>query len=379
MRILLLYETAYPAAIGGIELRNHALAMELARRGHAVTLATFGDAPPDLPAGVEHRSLGPAARLYRGGSRRSSRQALRFAAATARLDLAPYDAIETANMPYLHLPGLALRCRRSHRPLVVTWYEYWGPYWRSYLPPALAPFARAFERATLHLGARLTCQSALVARRLERGRRRDEIDVVPCGVDLRAIEQAARTPLPCPPLVVAGRLLAHKRIDLLLRALARLAAAPAGPLLAIVGSGPELPRLAALAGELGIADRVSFRPPLPDSLTLWRTMAGACIAVQPSAREGFGLFPLEAMALGLPVVYCASPESAVGELVRDGVEGVCVAPSPAELAASLAALLADPESRHRFGEAGRRRAAGYDWSHAAGALESCLAALSARR
>jgi glycosyltransferase involved in cell wall biosynthesis len=97
--------------------------------------------------------------------------------------------------------------------------------------------------------------------------------------------------------------------------------------------------------------------------------------VQPSRREGFGMFPLEAMAAGLPVVYCDVPTSAVSSLVRDGVEGVGVPPDPAAFAEAIARLLADDAERERLAAAARRRAEEHDWAELARRLEGVLEAV----
>jgi glycosyltransferase involved in cell wall biosynthesis len=144
-------------------------------------------------------------------------------------------------------------------------------------------------------------------------------------------------------------------------------------MLTIFGEGPDRLRLEGLARELGIAEQVVFRGHVEEDAEVWRELGRARLAVQPSAREGFGLFPLEAMAAGLPVVYCQSPESAVSELVRDGVEGVAVPPDPAQLAAVLARLLADEEEWRRLSANAMARAAGYDWAAIALRIEAiCL-------
>ena len=63
---------------------------------------------------------------------------------------------------------------------------------------------------------------------------------------------------------------------------------------------------------------------------------------------------LEAMAHGAPVV--ATAVGGIPEAVRDGVEGVLVAPGdPGALAAAVLGLLADPDARMRLGAAGRER------------------------
>jgi glycosyltransferase involved in cell wall biosynthesis len=379
VKILIVYETVYPDFIGGVEHRNYALAVALGRRGHEVTLAGFCGALPDDPPALRVLSLGDLGALYNREGKRSTRQAVRFAARLARLDIRGYDVIETPNVPYVHLFPLAARCALAGRPLLVTWYEHWGPYWKEYVGRWKAPAYRAVEWATAHLGDEVTATSRLTAERLAAARRRPGVEIVPCGIEVAQVQRAAAASRgDGPPLVYTGRLLEHKRLDLLLRALPALAAARPGPLLTVFGEGPDRPRLERLAGELGVAERVRFRGHVETSEEVWRELGRAEIAVQPSAREGFGLFPLEAMAAGLPVVYCESTESAVSELVRDGREGIASAAAPAALARHLGRLLADDGERGRLAAAGRARAAEFDWGEIARRMEEIAAGLIAR-
>lgn len=385
LSILLLYDCIYPGSVGGVEHRNYELARALAGRGHRVTLAGFADAK-DIPApGVEIVPLGARGRLYAASGKRSTGEALRFAAKVARMDLSPYDLVETANIPYVHLFPLALRCRLARKPLVVTWYEYWGAYWREYLGPVRwLPYA-AIERLAVPLGRKAIADSRLAADRVQ-ARRGGEVPVVPVGIPIEAIRAAASRPAestepatePASPLIYAGRLLREKRVDLLLDAVALLppAPGPADPLLTILGTGPERERLEEQARALGIADRIRFLGHLPTNADVWRALGRAQVAVQPSSREGFGLFPLEAMAAGLPVVYCESPESALPELVRPGLEGICTAPVPSALAAALARLLADETERERLAQGARERSEAYGWESIAGRLENLFLELT---
>ncbi len=399
MKLLIVYETVYPDFIGGVELRNHEVAAALCRRGHEVTLAGFCSGLTSTVENLHIVSLGDlGGHLYNRSGKRSTRQALRFAAAVRGLDLAPYDAVETPNMPYVHLLPLAWKCAAAGKPLLVTWYEHWGAYWRGYVGPIKAPAYRAVEWLTSHLGTAVTATSELTRGRLAAarlaGRRRTgaggaagAVEILPCGITVSRVRAAAgHDPGSGPPLIYAGRLLEHKRLGLLLRAVQSLegaggGAGAAGPLLTIFGEGPDRRRLEALAAELGVAGRVLFRGHVKSSEEVWRELGRARLAVQPSAREGFGLFPLEAMAAGLPVVYCGSPESAVGELVRDGVEGVAVAADPGALAAALAALLAPAgeAERRRLGHNAAVRAALYDWDEIAARFEAILSGLATLR
>lgn len=380
LRLLLLYETLAPDYAGGIESRNAELAAALARRGVEVVLAGFGASDGPAPTGVTRLSLGEPRGLYNLAGRRSNRRALDYALRAARLSVRDFDVVETANMPFAHLPGVSLRCRASGVPLLVVWYEVWGAYWRDYVGPLLAPLYRTFESAAARLGTRVAATSELSRGRLALLRRRDDVALTPCGLDLERFAVATAGAPPGPPLVFAGRLLAHKRVDLLLAALPRLAPfVPHGPLLAIYGDGPERARLVALADELGVAPRVQFHGQVPHLEDVWRGLAGARLVVQPSLREGFGIVPLEAMAAGAPVVFARSAESAVGELVRDGIEGLACEPTAEAFATAIASLLGDEVRRGTLARAARRRAGDFDWPALATAYERLLRHLAARR
>lgn len=380
MRILILNDFLYPDFIGGVERRNADLALALARRGHKVTLAGFGRGPAAPgPADVRYQSLGPLGRLYDSNGKRSTLQSLRFAWRAARLDIANYDVVETASVPYVHLIPLALRCRRLRLPLLVTWYEFWGPYWKSYLGPIRAPFYRAFELLVAQLGTRAIATSRLTSGRLSARRfAGGSVPVVPCGIHLEELlsavrEENGRGEARGADLLYAGRLIPEKRLDLLLEAVALLPDVR----LAIYGEGPDLGRLRQAADRLGVGARVDFRGHVADAAEVWRALVRSRIAVQPSSREGFGIFPLEAMALGVPVVFLDWPDSAVPELVRDGVEGIRSSAESPALAAAIDRVLKDDPARAALGARGRRRAAEYDWTAVAQRFEELFADLVA--
>lgn len=379
LRILLLYDRIYPESLGGVEHRNRELAEALLARGHHVTLAGFCNDTSSEHPDLEVLSLGPPQETY-NTAQRSSRAAARLAAACWQLDLGKYDLVECANIPYAHLPPLAARCRWSGKPLMVTWYEFWGRHWREYIGPGRwIPYA-GFEWLCGQLGQRAVAVSGLTEKRLERCRKSGPVDLVPCGLDLGKVRDAARRdpaegspgggpPGSGPPLIYAGRLLAEKRVDLLLRAVRHVSFETEGPLLTVIGDGSQRQELRDLAAELGIADRIDFLGYLETNEDVWAAMKGARIAVQPSSREGFGLFPLEAMALGKPVVYCESSENAVMELVHHGKHGICSAAEPEALARALDALLADPDECQRLGRNGVRHAESFDWQDVAAQFE----------
>lgn len=153
-----------------------------------------------------------------------------------------------------------------------------------------------------------------------------------------------------------GRVDAVKDQATLLRAFAGLArsASPHGASarLALIGDGPLLAELRALAETLGIADRVW----LPGSLDrIPEALRGFDVFVLPSLFEGISNTILEAMASGVPIVATAVGGNT--ELVEDGVVGRLFRPGDVEgLTRLLAEYAADPDLRRRHAAAARRLA-----------------------
>jgi phosphatidylinositol alpha-1,6-mannosyltransferase len=154
-------------------------------------------------------------------------------------------------------------------------------------------------------------------------------------------------------LVTVARLSPEKGLADLLRAVASLAADGAAVTLTVAGSGPDEQRLAALADELGVGDRVRFAGFVPHGPALVAVLDEADVFVLPSRSEGLPHSVAEAMARGLPVV--ATAIGGIPELLGDG-SGVVVAPGdPAALAEAIGALQADPARRAGLSASSLRR------------------------
>ncbi|WP_291426607.1 glycosyltransferase family 4 protein [Deinococcus sp.] len=79
----------------------------------------------------------------------------------------------------------------------------------------------------------------------------------------------------------------------------------------------------------------------------------ADVLLQPTLAENQSLVTLEAMSSGLAVVTTAIP--AQTELVRGGVDGLCIPADPALIATALSALRQHPERARAFGLSARQR------------------------
>lgn len=164
----------------------------------------------------------------------------------------------------------------------------------------------------------------------------------------------ARPPLQGTPTVAfAGRLVAKKGVDLLLRAMPLVLRQVPSARLLIIGEGEERARLERLIQEHALGDHVTMaghlaRPELDQRL------GAAWVQALPSRYpEPFSNAVLEAMMRGTAVVGTAT--GGTPEVVRDGVTGFLVPMGDAEaLADRLLRLLADREMAERFGAAARK-------------------------
>jgi phosphatidyl-myo-inositol dimannoside synthase len=162
-----------------------------------------------------------------------------------------------------------------------------------------------------------------------------------------------------PAILSVARQYPRKDTATLLRAMPRVIEAHPAARLAIIGGGPELPRLRKLAEQLGLGEAVTWHGEVRDDEDVRRSFFDADVFCLPSLQEGFGIAFAEAMAAGLPVV--AARAGAAPEVVRDGVTGVLVAPGDhVAVSDALIRLLGDPGTRAQMGAAASRHAERYD-------------------
>jgi glycosyltransferase involved in cell wall biosynthesis len=157
-----------------------------------------------------------------------------------------------------------------------------------------------------------------------------------------ALSEAKGSPL---TLLSVSRLVPHKNHAVILRAAARISGRP---LVRILGEGPEAENLRRLAESLGV--RLDLPGGWASDQAIHAAYREASVLVCPSRFEGFGLTPLEGLAMGLPVVASDIPPHR--EFLGDAVR--YFAPNDdASLAWELEAALARPPRPPPSGARGR--------------------------
>jgi L-malate glycosyltransferase len=382
LRIAYVYDALYPLHRGGAERRYRELATRMSARHevHYVTWRSWQGSPPEELDGVVLHGVGAVPGFYGADGRRTVREATAFAARLVPTLLRQrFDVIDCSATPYVPLYAVWLASRLTRTPLVVTWHEFWGPYWTGYLPdrPLLAGIARRIETGCRTFGGRRIAVSPFTAQRLmEAGGGGPPVEVIGNGISLSDIDAAA--PGAKSDVVFVGRLIADKKVDHLLKAVALLVGDRPRLRCTIVGDGPERTALESLAEGLGISGNVHFTGPIAGDAVFSTLKAGALLAL-PSVREGFGITVVEAQACGAVPIVARSPLSAAPDLVRDGVDGVVHDPTPSALAGAIGGLLANPDRRAAMRERGREAAAGRDWGVVADQMEAIYQSVTADR
>jgi glycosyltransferase involved in cell wall biosynthesis len=310
-------------AYGGIPRVVDALTRGLSRRGHRVTVCATDafDASSRLDAGA--RTAGGVD--LRVCPNLSNALAYRHQLFLPR-GLRAYLRAHARDFDVAHLHA----CRNLPGALAATHLR------RAGVPYVLAPNGTAprLERQFLAkrvydalIGRRLLRDAACVLAVTEAERRQlaalgvsaDAIRVIPNPIDLDEFA----TPVPrgrlraqlglgaAPIVMFLGKLTPRKRVDVLVRAVARLARADAHLVIAgnDMGSGRELLQL---APALGVSARTHFTGLLRGRERL-DALADADVVVYPSAHEIFGLVPLEALLVGTPVIV--ADDSGCGEVI----------------------------------------------------------------
>lgn len=152
-------------------------------------------------------------------------------------------------------------------------------------------------------------------------------------------------------IIYMARLDQHKQQDLLIRAFALLAQQYPQWEVNLWGSAEKskLQELQKLISELKLEKQVFLRGITAEAQ---KELLKSDICAFPSAFEGFGLALSEAMAVGLPCVGLKTA-SAVNELIVDNINGCLADGTPEDFAAKLRILMDSPETRQRFGLAGK--------------------------
>lgn len=392
MRLLTVGNMYPPHHLGGAELVWRSFVDHLRRRGHEVRVLTTDHRQPGVTAPDDDPSVHRELRWWwrdHAWPRFTARERLAVERGNARVFDRHVRELRPDAVAWMACGGMTLslveRARRAGLPSLALAQDDWAIYgprvdawlrmWRRAGP--LAPLGAAVTGVptSVDLDAidRWVAISADTLRRARElgGWRLDGGRVVHTGIDASWVGG----PLPEEPwrwrLLNVGRIDERKGIDTAIDALAHL---PADATLTVAGAGDDqaLRALRERAARAGLDGRVAFLG-AQDRDRLRAVYADADAVVFPVRwDEPWGLVPLEAMALGRPVLATGRGGSA--EYLRDGENALLFpADDPQALAARLLELAVDRDLRGRLRAGGLATAARHTDAAFNEALEAALA------
>ncbi len=373
MRIGIVTET-YAPDVNGVSLTVQALARGLVRKGHTVDLVRpiHPDTPPLADAGMDVLAVEGAA-VPRYASLRFGLPS-RFRLERRWRSERP-DAIYVATEGPLGWSAVSA-ARRLGIPVATGFHTRFDFYVGHYGFGALTPFVRRYL-ARFHRRAQLTL--------VPTGQLADELNDL--GVhDVRVLRRAVDTlrfhpehrdddlraawgaDADTPVVLSVGRVAPEKNLHVVIEAYRALARRVPKARCVIVGDGPERAALEAAHPDVIFAGTRR-------GIELAAFYASADLFVFPSLTETFGNVVLEAMASGVPVVAYA--EAAAREFIRNGQNGIRVAPGNEDgLVERAAALGADGRLRHAMGRAARAAVEGLSPDSVVTEFESFMQSLA---
>ncbi|RAK43493.1 glycosyltransferase involved in cell wall biosynthesis [Actinoplanes lutulentus] len=347
---------------GGSEVYVEKIAGELIRRGYRATLfcAAHDEGPAD-------ETTAAGLRVVRRGGRHTVYLRAALAYLLGMIGIGPLSRRRGGRPDVLVDVGNGLPFFSplwSRRPVIALVHHVHREQWPVVLTPRLARIGWWIESwlaPRLYSHCRYVTVSAAT---------RDELAVL--GVDPERVtivhngtpEMAPAAPVartPEPSLVVLGRLVPHKRVEMALDAVAELHHEFPGLTLTVAGQGWWEDELREYAVKHGIADRVRFAGFVSDEEKRV-LMSEAWLALTPSLKEGWGLTIVEAGAVGTPNIAIRGA-GGVEESLVDGRTGLLADDTP-DFIAKTRLLLADDALRAEMGSAARAHADCFTWPSA---------------
>jgi glycogen(starch) synthase len=391
MRVLTVGNMYPPHHLGGYELMWRSGVEHLRRAGHRVRVLTTDhrESRPD-PAIAEDADVHRDLRWY-WRDHEIPRLGLRERLAIERHNLSTLDrhlqGFRPDALSWWAMGGMSMslleRGRARGLPAVGVVIDEWMVYgpridgWqRTFDRPLVGRFAESATGVPTGVDLAATARWIFVSaylreRAVASGLEVGGAEVAHGGIDAAAFEPAAERDWDG-SLLCLGRIDPRKGVETAVRALAELPECT----LRCVGSGDggHLAELRALAATLGVDRRVRFEAVARDQVASAFAVADA-LAFCVSWPEPFGLVPLEAMAVGTPVIATGTGGS--GEYLRDGDNCLLIAPGdPAALAAAVRRLAADPQLRRRLRRGGLETAARHCEGSFNAAVEAALVAVA---
>lgn len=358
--------------------RSRREAEALAAAGHHVDILTLrhaGEPATEVVNGVHVRRL--PVKHYRGSLFHYAYEygaffVLTFVVLTARFLRRRYDAVQVNSLPDFLIFATA-GCKLLGARIVLDMHECTPElYCTKYQVPSDHPVVRLLgwieQRSLAFADQVITCTPQQRDIFASRGTSPEKIAVVLNAANSAVFRPQTPEPVLWPPggrfeLVAHGLIVVRYGLDTMVQAVALLADEIPGIVLHVYGKGDYLPGMVALAGRLGVADRVIAHGFVSEE-ELLVGIARAHVGVIAAKRDSFRNLThtqkmYEYVAMRKPVVIAETP--AVRTHFDDSCFQFFTSDDPADLARALRDLYHNPARAVAMIEAAGERYRAYAW------------------
>ncbi|MCS7231877.1 MAG: glycosyltransferase family 4 protein [Elusimicrobiota bacterium] len=362
MRIAYVYDAVYPWVKGGAEKRVYEIGKRLAERGHEVHwfgLKWWNGANTIEKDGIIIHGIGKWDNLYVNG-RRSIGEGIYFGLKTLTSLKGKFDVIDCQNFPYFSCLSSRIKASLIDSKFFITWYEIWGDYWYEYLGRK-GLFGYLIEKLVSKIQHYAIAISEKIKEDLKAlGFPESKILVIPNGVDYCSIKKIDQREEKF-DVIYVGRLISHKRVDLLINAIAEIKKEIPDIKCGIIGDGPERDNLRKLSLEKELADNIKFFGFIEDEKDVFSIIKASKVFVLPSVREGFPNTILEANACGLPVITVRHKKNAGASVIWQGENGFVVDLDACAIANKILEIIQNTEILEKMRKSSLEFAKTHDW------------------
>lgn len=268
----------------------------------------------------------------------------------------------------------------SRSPVLLVVHHVHRDQWKTFFGPTVARIGWWLEssvsvrvhRSTQYVTVSGASRDALI----ELGVEPTRVSVAYSGMDLQVVVANPACKHADPTLVVLGRLVPHKRVEIAIDTLAALLGRHPSLRLVVIGDGYWLPHLRRHCADAGVSDRVTFTGYV-DEVTKQQLLAEAWVNLLPSTMEGWGLAIVEAGLHQTPSVAFRSA-GGTAESIHDGETGLLV-DDVSGFVEATDRLLTDDEFRAKLGSAAENFARTMSWESTGEELLRVVASVSGRQ
>jgi len=368
MRICYLTDFFVPHYQGGGERRYYEIAKRLVKKGHSVDIICMrihNVCDEEKIDGINVHHIGPT---INSPPKRKLSDFFKFLHAQKHwLKKHNYDIIEAQGASIFILPWAKLFLKKPSIALIHDISSGEKDQWF-----AFGNISALYEKTITKLPFTkiLTVGSGTKNQLIKQhGVKTEQIKVIHNGADLKTIDSVKVKTIQKNTIIFAGRLVPHKHVDDLLKAMQIINKKMRKAKLKIIGTGPQEGTLKKLAKELKL-ENTQFLGQIKEYEGVIKEIKKSTLLVLPSTREGFGIVLAEANACKKPVI--AYDIDGVRDVVQSTKNGLLVPPNNVEeLANAILHLLANNKLCLQMGLEGRKRVEEkFTWDKTASEIEN---------